>query len=533
MKNIWFKYCMMVFVASSALMLTGCCDEYEANLADAFPSEAVVPPVMTQPVPVRSSSPQPEDDLYPIHKVVDGRTHSMSVYPTGVASSSLLLIERIAPVQVTLKEEFDYIINITNISRNTLYDVTVTEPYSSIFKYQSAKPDPVSHKNGTLIWNLGSIPAQDTRTITMRGRAIAGGRMSDCVTVTYVPRACIDIDVINPSLKLAQTGPASVIQCDPIPVTLKVTNNGSGLARDVRIREELPKGLLTLDGKSTFASEAGDLQPGESKTVRMKLKASKGGLYKTRAEATAQGNVSATADYSVRVFVPMLVLTTSGPEMRYAGRTVEYEITVVNKGDGPANNLLITDVIPPGATFVSATDSGEARQGMVVWNLGMLKPSASKKVSVKLKLNSIGTTVNKVNSKAYCTYASAESETAVKGIPAILLEVIDLEDPIEIGTNETYVIRVTNQGSAMGTNIVIRATVPEKMAYVNSSGPTRGKASGNIVSFEPLASLAAKATAEYRIQVKGLKIGDLRFGVELQSEQMSSPVMETESTHVY
>jgi uncharacterized repeat protein (TIGR01451 family) len=443
------------------------------------------------------------------------------------------LIERIAPVQVALKQEFDYIINISNISRNTLYDVTVTEPYSSIFEYQSANPLPVSHRNGTLIWNLGSMAAQDTRTIILRGRATGGGRMSDCVTVTYVLRACIDIDVINPILKLAQTGPDSVIQCDPIPVTLKVTNDGYGVAQDVRIQEEFPEGLLTLDGKNTFTSEAGDLKPGESRTVDLKLKASKGGVYRTRANATAQGGISAHADYTVKVLVPMLVVTTSGPEKRYVGRIVEYEITLVNKGDGPANNVLVTDAIPAGATFVSATDRGEVRQGMVVWNLDTLEPEASKTVSVRFQLNNIGTTVNKVNAKAYCTYASAESATAVEGVPAILLEVIDLEDPIEVGANVTYIIRVTNQGSATGTDVKIKAEISDKMAYVNSDGPTQGKVTGQTVTFAPLASLAAKATAEYRLVVKGTQVGDLRFFVELQSAQMSSPVMETESTHVY
>lgn len=529
MKETRLLFGVMLLVITSLLMITGCCEEHDEKVKYEPQPKVILPPVVKTPVPAR----EPDPGIYPIHKIVDERTHFISVYPTGIASSSLLLIERIAPVQVTLKQDFDYILNITNISRNTLYDVTVTEPYSAIFHYQSSNPSPISHKEGTLIWDLGTMAAQETRTITMRGNAKSGGRMSDCVTVTYVPRACIDIEVVNPSLKLVQTGPKSVIQCDPIPVTLKVTNDGSGLARDVKLREELPEGLLTIEGKKIIVSQAGDLQPGESRTVDVKLRASKGGLYTTRAEATAQGNINASADYTVKVLVPMLVVTTSGPEKRYAGRIAQYDITVTNKGDGPANNLLVTDVIPAGATFVSASDEGETRRGMVVWNLGTLEPSKSKTVSARVRLKTIGTTVNKVEAKAYCTYATAESQTQVEGIPAILLEVVDLEDPIEVGTTTTYLIRVTNQGSADGTNISVKATLPNEMDYVNSTGPTPGHSSGKIVTFEPLPVLPTKTTAEYRLSIKGVGIGDLRFFVELRSEQMSSSVMETESTRVY
>ncbi|MCF7975830.1 MAG: DUF11 domain-containing protein [Phycisphaerae bacterium] len=471
-----------------------------------------------------------------MHKIVDGKIHSISAYPTGIAATSVLLIERVAPVQATLQEDIEYTVNVTNISENTLYDVTVTEPYSPIFKYRSAVPEPISHQEGTLIWNLGTIAAQEIHTITMRGNAISPGRMSDCVTITYVshtPGNCIDIEVVNPSIKLTQTGPESVIQCDPIPVTLMVTNDGTGLARNVNIREELPEGLQTSDGQTVIASQAGDLKPGESRTLEVKLKALEAGLYTARAKATAQGNLESYADYTVRVVKPMLVLTTSGPKRRYAGRTAQYDITVTNKGDGRADNLLVTKLIPPGVTYISASDKGVPSHGMVAWNLGSLEPSASKTVSVRVRLDEIGTIVNKVSAKAYCTFVSTESETTVEGIPAILLEVIDLGDPIEVESNETYVIRVTNQGSALGTNIRIVATLPAEMDYVTSSGPTQASVNNKVISFSPLPSLEPKVTAEYRVVIKGVKIGDVRFHVQLESDQMSSPVMETESTHIY
>ena len=54
-----------------------------------------------------------------------------------------------------------------------------------------------------------------------------------------------------------------------------------------------------------------------------------------------------------------------------------------------------------------------------------------------------------------------------------------------------------------------------------------------MVTFAPLARLAPQAKAEYRVIVKGTKAGDVRFKVDLISDQMTSPASETESTHIY
>ena len=324
-----------------------------------------------------------------------------------------------------------------------------------------------------------------------------------------------------------------MLQCDLIPMTFTVRNGGTGVARGIVIKGDLPEGLLTIDAKKSIFLQAGDLESGVSKTLEMKLKAVKAGQYEVKTQAVGSGSLKSSAAYSVAVLQPILKMTKSGPDKRFAGRPATYDITVTNQGDGEAKDLVITDSLPNGATFVSASYAGEPGEGKVVWNLGSLAPGASKKVSLKAQLNKIGTAVNRATANAHCASTSAECRTNVFGIAAILLEVIDLNDPIEVGSNCTYSISVTNQGSAVGTNIKIVATLPNEQQYVTSSGPTQAVANGKVISFLPLPRLAPKAKVEYRVEIKGVKAGDLRFHVELNSDQMSSPVMETESTHAY
>ena len=121
----------------------------------------------------------------------------------------------------------------------------------------------------------------------------------------------------------------------------------------------------------------------------------------------------------------------------------------------------------------------------------------------------------------------------MKGIPAILLEAVDVRDPVEVGANETYVITVTNQGSAMDTNIKIVCTLGAQQEYVSSTGPTTASVDGKTVTFALLASLAPKAKTTYKVVAKGIKAGDVRFKVQLTSDQLKVPVQETESTNIY
>jgi uncharacterized repeat protein (TIGR01451 family) len=229
---------------------------------------------------------------------------------------------------------------------------------------------------------------------------------------------------------------------------------------------------------------------------------------------------------------PNVQITKSCPGLRYLGRVATFEITVSNSGDTAADNVVVTDMVPQGISFLKASDGGMRQGGNVVWQLGKLGAGESKTLKTSFQCDRIGK-FNNVAKVTYCVEATATCEMEVRGIPAILLECVDDPDPIEVGGSVTYTIVVTNQGSAVGTNIAITCTLPGEEEYVSSSGPTNATVNGQQISFQPLPSLAPKARATYRVNIKGVGEGDVRFKVEMISDQIKTPVMETESTNIY
>ena len=370
---------------------------------------------------------------------------------------------------------------------------------------------------------------------TVTGVAKDEGEMTHCAKVAFeIPQICITLVAVQPKLTLTKVAPAEVLVCDPIPMRLTVSNPGSGEARDVKITDELPEGLTTVQGDKTVTFNAGTLKRGDSREFEFTAKAAKAGTYVNKAVAVAEDGLKAEATATTVVKQALIGVTKTAPKRTFVEGRVKYDITVANKGDGVAREVLIKDTIPAGMDFISASNRGMAVDDVVTWKIDSLNPGATLSVSVTLRARAITNAKNTVSVTSLCADpVKASAQTQVLGIPAILLEVVDLEDPVAMGQETTYEITATNQGSADGTNIAITCELEENAQYISSVGPTKGAHKDGVITFEPLGRLAAKAKATWRLTVKAMKAGDVRFRAKMDTDQLQRPVIETEATNFY
>ncbi len=453
--------------------------------------------------------------------------------PTGERSSSVILVERTAPSTVMLGDALTYDIVVTNISNVTLEEVSVIETPPQTFRLSSSSPE-ASGTSARLSWLIGMLEPGESRTFTVSGTAIQTGTMIGCTDVRFAnPTVCLSVDVVQPVLQLTQILPAEVILCDVIDVQLVITNTGTGTAEGVVITQQLPDGLLSETGTQSIRFDVGSLSAGQSREFTTSLSADRPGKYLSSAVARSQRGNTARADTSIIVRKPMLELVKTAPATRYIGNELTYQIRVRNVGDAPALDTIVTDRLPSGVQFVAASGDGSFANNTVSWQLGTLDPGQSISLDVTTRANLIGEMVNVLSARAYCAETTAEVVTQVRGIPAILLEMIDTEDPIPIGGQETYVITITNQGSASDSNIKLVCQLPKGFTYIGSDGPTDATHVGREVTFAPLLELAPGQRAVYRVMAQATQPGDKRFKIKITTDQITTPVQESEATRAY
>lgn len=445
-------------------------------------------------------------------------------------------IQKSAPATAMVDEVFTYDIVVSSLAQVPAHEVVVTDELPDGIEYVSSRPE-AQVSGQRLSWSLGTMDAGTQATIAVQVRATRTGRFNNCAEVTaaqdLAAQDCAETVVTAPALAIKKECPAEVVICDPITYTFVVTNSGDGPATNVQINDQLPDGLTTEDGKTSITVNVGDLGAGQSKRFTGNVKASRPGRYENTVTATGDRGLSAEATCVTVVRQPVLEVTKTGPNERFIGRPIPFEITVTNTGDIAATDTVLTDPVPAGAEFVEASDNGRFADGGVTWNLGTLEPNASRRVTITLKSMRPGEIRNVATAKAYCAQATADAMTPVKGVSAIRLEVIDEPDPIEVGGKTTYTVEVLNQGSVSDTNIVIVCELPDEQDFVSADGPTDSTVDGKTVRFAPFPVLEPQQKIVYRVVVEATATNDVRFQASLTSDMLTSPVEETESTHIY
>ena len=460
-------------------------------------------------------------------------SHIVSMtYPS--TDYGIIQLDKIMPREAALNEPFDYSIKVTNLTNASLTNVVIVEELPSDFEFVGASP--IARKDGNkLFWKIDSLAPKASRQITISGRGTNMTNLEACTTVTHAVQARASVKVVQPQLELTKTAPTEVLLCDPIPVEFVVTNSGTGTAQNVKIIDTLSAGLQTVDGQNEIVIDVGTLAAGQSQHFSSQLRATRTGTYVNKAMvSSASGLVAESIPTVTNVRQPKLKIVKTGPKRQYLGRPLAYEIMISNEGDGPAKNTIVEETIPAGVSSIEATAGAKISGTKLLWELDTLEPGASRKLRVSYIPTTAGTLTNSATATAYCAETvTASMSTSVAGIAAIHMEVIDLEDPIEVGSRTTYLITVTNQGSAPDTNIRIVCVLEDKIQYVSSSGATAGSIMGNTISFAPLHSLAPKGRATWRVVVRGVRAGDVRFKVTMSSDRLIRPVEETEATHLY
>lgn len=464
--------------------------------------------------------------------VADGSYHE----PVDTAPSRVdpgVRVEWIGPANVRVGQANEYTVFVRNTSNVAVNDVRLrlhVNPRSVV----SAHPQPNAGQD-EMTWDLGGIAAREDRAVHLKLIQSEKGNKGMSAHVTFATRASLSIRASEPMLLVKANSPSRCQMGDGTGFELSVTNPGDGVAERVKLRAELPDGMEHVKGR-TVNFDIGNLQPGEKRTVQVLCVARSAGEQMCRAIAEADGGLNATDKATINVVSPQITIESKGPATRYLDRKATYKIVVTNPGEAAAANVLVSDVVPAGFKYVSADNGGRYDHATrtVTWFVGEVAAGQNREMSVELQAINPGEFVHEVTAQAARGLKAAHRlPVKVEGISAILLSVVDLEDPIEVGGDTTYEVRITNTGSKLETDIRLVCEVPEKMLFKGASGPTGFVQNGQQVTFAPLAQLGPRSEAVYRITVRANTAGIATFKSQITSAILVDPVHKEEATRIY
>ena len=256
-------------------------------------------------------------------------------------------------------------------------------------------------------------------------------------------------------------------------LTITVSNPGTGVATNVVLAERIPRGLQHPAG-GELEYTVGDLKPGESRKLDLPLMAKRAGPVTNRLVARADGNLRAVAERELEVLAPQLNIVMEGPKKRFLERQATYQVSVANPGTAPARQVELAVLLPPGLKFLSANNAGRFDEAtrVVHWRLEELPAKETGSVELVTMPVEAGQHAIRLRGTAEKgLLVEKEHPVLIDGIAAVQFQVININNPVEVGGETVYEVHVTNQGSKGAANVRLDVLFPPELKPLAAEGP--------------------------------------------------------------
>ena len=228
---------------------------------------------------------------------------------------------------------------------------------------------------------------------------IAGGWSLQLSTIN--PIADVGVQILD--------NPHKVIVGSNLTYSVIVSNSGPGWASGVRVHDSLPANVLFVSASSPSGScsnlgneidcTAGQIAPGGYSTVTLVASPQQLGVISNYASVSCNErefnatNNSASAISFSKLPVDLVLLGGPIPDPVVFGQNVSYTLTVSNRGPNGATSVVLSDPLPPGTTFASATVAGgscSVAAGVVTCQLPNLAVGSATSATITITPGSIG-----------------------------------------------------------------------------------------------------------------------------------------------
>ena len=297
-------------------------------------------------------------------------------------------------------------------------------------------------------------------------------------------------------------------ECD---IDLVVQNTSKSSVRSVMTEASIPEGLelveakpSAMEGSETPTWTFGELKPGETRTVAMKVIPRQRG--DVRLDAFVRMTGFSSSEFSVQE--PLISVEVSGPETVEVGQQAGYVVKVSNPGTGLANNVVIQAAIPEGL---------EHRSGSILSiDIGTLNAGESRQA--KLSLTAVKGGVQDVAVRAIASGDLTDETTATVTVaePQLKIAISGPEEQLA-GRTSNYTMSVANAGGVPSENVRAKYRIPEGFEFVSANrGGKYSKTDHSIEWF--VGTLQPDGSSDFSLTLRATEPGELLHQAGVISE---------------
>jgi uncharacterized repeat protein (TIGR01451 family) len=267
------------------------------------------------------------------------------------------------------------------------------------------------------------------------------------------------------------------------------------------------------------------------------------GQYVSATATDPAGNTSEFAlDVPTQGQINLVLSGGYSPAPVVSGGQVTYALTVTNQGSTSADDVVLSNQLPGGVTFLSATVS----QGFVqltmgsnqIGELGTIAPGRTATMTIVGQTGAntpIGTIVDTatVTSQEPDPTPADESvsiNTTVVTSADLAVQISVGASSVQAGSNLTYTITATNTGPQTAHNVSVILPIVAGEAFVSTNSPNSSFSGGQVLA--NLGDLAVNAGASFQVVVKTTAAGSLSETATVSSDSLDPVSSNNTSTVV-
>jgi len=494
----------------------------------------------------------------------DTANNSASAQTTVDPAADLSITKTDSPDPVRVGQQLTYAVTIDNAGLSPATDVSVSDTLPAGVTFDSATPSQgsCSEASGTVTCSLGTVANGAGASVSITVTPQAAGSITNTATVSSAvtdpspaDNSASAVTTVDPVADLSVTKtdfPDPVLTDGLLTYTLTVQNAGPSDATGVALTDTLPVGVVFVSatpsqGSCTQAAgqvecTLGALAASGSANAEVKVRPQSPGTITNQASITSSthdpdtGNNTATAQTTVEPAADLSLTKSDSPDPVLVGQQLTYTLSVHNSGPAAATGTSLTDTLPSGVTFDSATPTqGSCSQasGTVTCSLGTIASGVNAGVEIKVTPQAAGSITNQASvsssvSDPSLANNSASAVTTVDPVADLSITKTDSPDPVSSGEQLTYTLTVANAGPSPATGVSVTDTLPGAVTY-ESATPSQGscsEASGTVTC--SLGTLASGANATVQIVVRPTSGSSITNQASVSSP-VSDPVLVNNS----